>query len=155
MNKNLCCNLKCFFACYLIALSSSYANPPAVQSLATASGLGESRQTAIEVCMPAGERAYISRLVCSDNQSPSFKRVGSVGQRNSIPEDLSPEQYEILIQKIINRTPLQPGEPDYHVIDAYELVCGEEKHIAYLDMYHCNQPPPTEAVRGFTIRAMQ
>lgn len=154
MSKNFRRNLKCFFACCLTVLLSSCASLPTVQSKAIASRLGESKQTAVEVCMPAGERAYISRLVCSNNQSPSFKRLGNVGERNSIPKDLSLEQEKVLLEKLINRTPLQPGEPDYHIIDAYELVCGEEKRVIYLDMYHCNQPTPAEAIRGFTIRAL-
>jgi hypothetical protein len=137
----------------LAVLSASCASSPPVQVQPATVGIGESKQTAIEVCKPAGERAYLSRLVCSTGQSPTFKRVGSIGSRNEIPNSLSAEQQKVLLDKLLRYTPLQPGEPDYHVIDGYEVVCGEEKRIVFLDMYHCDQPPPSAAIRGFTIRA--
>ena len=134
------------------APSALCAEPPRNPPEAPAGFVGESKQSAIEVCNPAGERAYLSRLVCSGGESPTYKRMGSFGGRNEFPKNLSAEQTSVLVQRVISGAPLQPGEPDYHVIDGYEVICGEVKRVVYLDMYHCDQAPPTVAPRGFTLR---
>ena len=38
-----------------------------------------SAQNPVRVNMPAGERAYLARLRCSDGRRPDFVRVGNVG----------------------------------------------------------------------------
>ena len=48
--------------------------------------------------------------------------------------------------------PLKSGEPDYHVIDGYELSCGPAKRMVYMDMYHCHQAPPNQVPEGFQVR---
>ena len=85
---------------------------------------GSSMASAIEVCMPAGERKYLSRLVCSSGESPQYQRVGSLGAR----------------------------EADDHVIDGYEVVCGNTKYFLYFDMYHCSQLPSSTPPAGFALR---
>ena len=117
--------------------------------------IGESKQDAIEVCAPAGQRAYLSRLMCPSGETPNYRRVGSYGERNEYPANLSREQQDALLERLLRRAPLQPGEVDHHIVDGYELTCGDTRHMVYLDMYHCDQPPPVVAPRGFTIRVVK
>eukprot|EP01136_Pigoraptor_vietnamica_P043504 Opistho-1_new@1698 len=113
----------------LLLLGACATNPPA------ATGLGDSKASAIEVCMPAGERAYLASLMCPSGQAPTFKRIGSMGSRTDPPKNLSKEQEQQLVEQLLSRRALAPGETDYHVIDAYELSCGEAKRTVYMDMY--------------------
>ncbi len=135
-----------------LACAACSTKTPTTERLGNSTGLGTSKATAIEVCGPAGERAYLSRLLCSDGSALQFKRIGSFGSRNKFPENLSAGQQTVLVERIMRGSPLQPGEQDYHVIDGYELVCGTTKHVVYLDMYHCHQAEPNQAPLGFTIR---
>jgi hypothetical protein len=111
-------------------------------------GYGDSRSAAVEVCKPDGERAYLSRLVCPTGEAATFERLGTYGPRNELPAD------QPLTEQVASarRDPLQPGEVDYHVVDGYEVTCGTSKRLVYLDMYHCHQPPPTEAPPGFSLK---
>ena len=111
-------------------------------------GYGESNSAAVEVCRPDGERAYLSHLVCPTGEAATFERLGTYGPRNELPAD------QPLTEQVASarRDPLQPGEVDYHVIDGYEVACGTSKRLVFMDMYHCHQPPPTEAPPGFTLK---
>lgn len=102
--------------------------------------------------MPAGQRAYLSRLICAGGLAPEYRRVGSFGPRSNIPNDLTQDQQKALLDRLRGAIPPQPGEPDYHIVDGYELACGAEKRIIYMDMYHCGQPTPAEAPHGFSLR---
>ena len=106
---------------------------------------------AIEVCEPRGEREYLARLVCPSGQHPTFNRKGSKGSRNPLPVNLSEREEDTLIAALIAGAEVKPGEPDYHTIDSYEVICGEAKTILYLDMYHCVAPRAEVAPAGFTI----
>ena len=117
--------------------------------------LGESKLTAIEVCAPAGQHAYLSRLVCPDGAAAKYNRLGSVGNRTEIPGNLSPEQEKEWRDGLGRRSPVRPGAPDYHVVDRYEVMCGDVKHVVYMDMYHCEMPPPDRAPRGFAFRSLE
>jgi hypothetical protein len=113
--------------------------------------LGSSREHAIEVCEPAGERAYLARLVCPDNSHPAFDRIGSVGMRNDFPPDMSEDdRMKEMMAAMANRK-LEPGQPDRHIIDGYSVRCGTDDRTIYLDMYHCDTPAPRQAPEGFTI----
>ncbi len=59
--------------------------------------------------MPAGERTYLNRLICiNDNRKPSFERIGSFGMG-----------------------------PYGHIIDGYDVKCKSVKSVTiYMDMYH-------------------
>lgn len=118
---------------------------------AAAEGYGLSREQAIEVCYPEGEQQYLARLVCPDNSHPAFERTGSVGPRQSIPKDMSEEKIASLLADLRKTRKREPGEPDHHIIDAYEVVCGEVATTVYLDMYHCAQDRPTFSPKGFSI----
>lgn len=113
--------------------------------------LGVVKATAIEVCRPAGEQAYLSRLVCSDGKSPVFRRIGSFRPRTHFPSTLSSEQVNRLIEK--RHAPLKPGETDHHTVDRYELLCGETRYLVYMDMYHCDGPPTQALPPGFDDKA--
>ncbi|MFL5424785.1 MAG: hypothetical protein ACJ783_07100, partial [Myxococcales bacterium] len=55
-----------------------------------------------------------------------------------------PNDPRILLQMGPERR-LQPGEPDYHIVDAVDLVCPDATYRVFIDMYHCPatpQPPP-------------
>jgi hypothetical protein len=135
----------------VLALAACAASGP--QGAPTEKAMGCQKSHPIEVCRPAGERAYLSALVCpASGQAPLFQRIGSVGQRTALPGNLTKEQESALLANVMRGldAPSKPGEPDYHVIDAYELQCGEQKVILYLDMYHCGQPLPQQPPHGFT-----
>lgn len=134
----------------LLLLLGACATPaPAPAPAPTPAGLGESKASAIEVCMPAGQRAYLAALLCPSGQAPAFKRIGSMGSRIVPVGDAQSKQ---MLDQLLSRKPLAPGEPDYHVVDAYELSCGDSKRTLYLDMYHCGQPAPQLAPAGLTLK---
>lgn len=137
---------KLLFALPLLAASIA----PAASQDATTTGYGKTRQQAIEVCKPDGQRAYLARLVCPDQSHPKFERQGSVGPRNDLPRDLSQEQ---MMQRLLGDrfAPLADGATDHHMIDAYGVQCGKPRHTLYLDLYHCHTPAPDVAPEGFTI----
>lgn len=102
-----------------------YAGARLARAIADASNhpLG-STENPVRVYLPAGQRAYLTRLRCSDGQPPSFERLGNLGDGVF-------------------------GS----VIDNYEVKCdgGEPKQsFIIMDMYH---PDHTEtgAPPGFTI----
>jgi hypothetical protein len=112
-------------------------------------GPGTSKEQAIEVCEPAGERAYLAQLRCPDGRSPSFARVGSFGMRYHAP----PGAPAISLMDSLNdpQRRLQPGEIDQHIIDGYRVVCGRDAYLVFLDMYHCGDLPPVIAPPGFSF----
>lgn len=85
-----------------------------------------SRENPVRVDMPAGQRAYLDRLRCSNGKKPAYERVGNfgVGVFGSI-------------------------------IDGYQVVCpgkGEPKEsMIFMDMYHPDHLE-TAPVPGFTIK---
>ncbi len=132
-------------------LAACASTPPRDPSTPIA-GWGESKASAIEVCKPEGQRAYLDQLVCSDGSSPAYRRVGSFGSRNEVPKNLTKEQEADLLQALFTGRALRPGEKDHHIVDGYELSCGQSKRMVYMDMYHCNSAPPKQAPAGFTLR---
>jgi hypothetical protein len=147
-NRNLMAAAVAAFALWGCATAPS----PQDSSAPPPPGFGETSDTAIEVCMPRGERAYLDLLQCSDGSPAAYRRVGNFGRRNNPPGNLSQEQQSELLLRTIGGAPLRPGEQDYHVVDGYEVSCGAVKRMIYTDMYHCHQAPPTEAPRGFQLR---
>lgn len=132
----------------IAALPSSCATAPDSTTQTTGTGYGESKDAAIEVCNPDGEREYLARLVCPAGEPAAVDRLGAYGPRNELPAD-KPLSEQIATAR---RDPLKPGETDYHVVDGYEVACGASKRLLYLDMYHCHQPPPTAAPPGYSLR---
>ena len=108
-------------------------------------GFARSRERAAEVCLPPGVKAWLGGLRCRDGASPHTLRLGPVGTR-LVPAD--PNDPRILLQMDPER-PLQPGEPDLHIVDAWEARCDGASYTLFIDMYHCPSPkqPPAD---GFT-----
>lgn len=117
---------------------------------------GLTKEEAIEVCNPEGQRQYLARLICLDGEPPTFYRVGNFGMRNPLDideyADLTPQEQRELERRIMdsNRI-LQEGEIDIHIVDGYEVDCRDHKIMLYLDMYHCVQPVPEYAPAGFGL----
>ena len=83
-----------------------------------------SEQNPVRVNMPAGQRAYLSRLRCENGKKAKFERGGSVG-----------------------------ASPFGSIVDVYEVKCGKSAPgnvSIYLDMYHPGHHEEN-AVPGFTI----
>ena len=127
--------------------------PPAT----VATPLGSTQLAAIEVCMPRGEREYLSRLRCEDGSPPLFARVGSYGSRNPLPEAKTGESGEEYAKRVsgsssaLRGAPLKPGEVDYHVVDGYRLSCKGVQSMLFLDMYHCVGSSLSVSPAGFSI----
>ena len=94
---------------------------------------GLTKEHAVEVCLPPGEKAYLSALRCEDGSPPHLHRLGSVGTRN---QPVDPNDPRTLLQMDPER-PLGPGEPDFHIVDAVEARCQALTYTVFLDMYHC------------------
>jgi hypothetical protein len=109
-------------------------------------GYGLARAEAIELCLPPGELAFLKSLRCPGGQRAEAKRLGSVGARSELAD---PNDPRALLQMDPAR-PLQPGEPDLHIVDAFEVHCPEKSVTLFLDMYHCPARPPS-APQGFTL----
>jgi hypothetical protein len=108
-------------------------------------GFARSRERAAEVCLPPGVKDWLGGLRCGDGATPRTRRLGPVGTR-LVPAD--PNDPRALLQMDPER-PLQPGEPDLHIVDAWEARCDGAAYTLFVDMYHCPSPkqPPAD---GFT-----
>ena len=95
--------------------------------------------------MPLGEKVYFAGLRCPGGEPARVRRVGSVGMRNT-PVD--PNDPRALLQMDPER-PLQPGEPDLHIVDAFEADCPGAVYTLFVDMYHCPSATPAPP-EGFT-----
>ena len=134
----------------LVASAPQYAGAAEVGSAGADWGL--TKEAAVEVCEPEGERQYLARLVCPDGAHPTFSRTGNVGPRTPLPENMSEADVADLLSAAEERRELEPGEADKHWIDAYEVICGSDMTVVYMDMYHCSTPAPAVAPAGFTIQ---
>jgi hypothetical protein len=108
-------------------------------------GFAVNKASAAEVCLPEGELDYLKSLRCPSGDRPRFHRIGSVGSRN--PAEANDPR---LLQQMDISGVLGPGDPDLHIVDAYELRCGEKAFTVYLDMYHCARRVEQPAPDGFT-----
>jgi hypothetical protein len=122
--------------------------PPSPPKAASDPLFGYSKEHAIEVCNPGGQRRYLSQLRCPDGQAPTFGRRGNVGARNPVKAGVGED---VLMSQMDARRVLGPGETDYHIVDLYDVACSSKDHEIYMDMYHCSAPPPKKAPAGFTI----
>lgn len=140
-------------AASLACLAGACSTAPAQREhpVAAQERFGMSKEHAIEVCRPPGERNYLARLACPDASHPLFDRAGSVGLRHDFPAGLSEREQMQIMEDNMGFKKLAPGAADHHVIDAYSVECGETRVTLYLDMYHCDDPAPTLAPAGFTL----
>jgi hypothetical protein len=105
---------------------------------------GLSKESAVEVCLPPGERIFLSELRCADGQAPTFQRSGNVGPRNPIAS----ETFDESAMDPFFAVP--PGKKDDHIVDRFEVVCSDRTVAVFMDMYHCGTPKPWAAPKGFT-----
>lgn len=135
----------------LLSASSALAQSPTPVKAATDSlTFGVTREGAIEVCEPKGERGYLERLVCEDGKAPSFKRAGSIGRRTA--KLASQDSKEEMLLQGMGAEVSKPGGADYHVLDAFEVKCSTKTFELLLDMYHCKDTPKAKAPAGFTLK---
>ncbi|HDS0948079.1 TPA: hypothetical protein QDZ34_000538 [Stenotrophomonas maltophilia] len=135
----------------LVALAVSAVPAHAADSAATDEAQwGLRKENPVEVCQPIGQHAYLARLVCSDQSRPRFERGGSVGNRNPPSSDRAVREREF--EAMMTFAPLAEGATDYHVIDRYDVQCGETTTAVYMDMYHCPAAPVQRAPAGFTLQ---
>lgn len=83
-----------------------------------------SAQNPVRADMPAGQRAYLSRLRCANGRGPAFERIGSFG-----------------------------AGPYGSIIDGYSVTCAgasPTETVVHMDMYHSGHVEAA-AVPGFTI----
>jgi hypothetical protein len=109
-------------------------------------GMARSKEQAAEVCLPPGEKIYFEGLHCPGGAPARVKRLGAAGMRNT-PVD--PNDPRALLQMDPER-PLQPGEPDLHIVDAFEADCPGTAYTLFVDMYHCPSPAKGPPPEGFT-----
>jgi len=128
----------------LLRLAGCASAPPP----SSAATYGTSLPSAVEVCKPEGERQYLQRLRCANGAAPTFSRQGSGPSRTPAK---SAEDARRAFESMYSDKPPVPGEPDYHVVDFYEVRCGDQVTQVVMDMYHCAQPAPAQAVTGFTL----
>lgn len=112
----------------LLACAHAPAAPP---------GFGRSKEKAVEVCLPPGEKAYFLALRCADGTAPRTRRLGNVGTRT---QPVDPDEPRLLLQMDPER-PLAKGEPDFHMVEAVEARCPGATYTLFFDMYHCPASP--------------
>ena len=95
---------------------------------------GRTRENAVEVCLPPGEKAFLEAWRCPDGVQPRQHRLGSIGSRN---QPIDPNDPRLLLQMDPER-PLEKGEPDFHIVDAVEMRCPGATYTLFIDMYHCH-----------------
>lgn len=134
---------------YLLAMGLAAAVSPPAPAQPPASGWGLEQGQPVEVCKPQGQRAWLAQLQCADGSELSWRRAGSVGPRSPLPAEMPMD----LMEKYISGAALAPGEPDYHMIDGYQVDCGGNSQLVYLDMYHCDGPAVQRAPAGFVLAA--
>ena len=146
-----------FASTLVVAIAAVACTTPSPPAVVASTPIGSTKQAAIEVCMPGGEREYLSRLRCEDGSPPNFERVGSYGSRNPLPEAKTGESGEEYAKRVsgsssaLRGAPLKPGETDYHVVDCYRLSCKGIQSTLFMDMYHCAGKPLSVAPAGFSI----
>ena len=128
------------------------AAPSGRPSGAPAVDIGTTKASAIQVCK-VGYRDYLSRLVCASGEVPAYRRLGSVGPRTEVTrQPASDTEIRQRLSRMMRGARLEPGEPDTHIVDLYELSCGSKAHRIYVDMYHCEEPPTDQPPPNFTFR---
>jgi len=122
------------------------AEPPAGAQAPQAVGPGMSPTSAIEVCMPEGERAYLSRLRCPGGKPPTVLGRSPVALQQAAvgAGDVTESQ---------GQRASEAGESRVRVVDRFDLDCGDASQslFVFLDMYHCPAPPTSAAPRGLEL----
>ena len=140
------CNAVLAVVGLLGAMAPAHADTPAGRP----GDYGRSHANPVEVCRPDGARRYFERLVCPSGERAAFTRLGSMDTRTPLPADMTQAQVVAMIEGNLAARPLAQGEPDYHVLDGYQVECGDTgKTLLCVDAYHCGASPPPRAPDGF------
>lgn len=124
----------------------------AVEPAGQAGTYALSQDDPIEACRPDGARRYLEGLACPSGERVVFTRLGSMNTRTPLPADMTQAQVVAMVEANLAARALAPGEPDYHVIDAYQVECGDSgKTTLYVDAYHCGASRPPRVPAGFRI----
>ena len=100
------------------------------------------------MCGPRGEDAYLARLRCPDGSPVTVVGRSSVGTREPLPGGDRPATREDWKKAF---GPKDPADETTHVVDTFEIACLDQRTRIFLDMYHCDKPPPQESPPGFTL----
>ena len=130
-----------------LALALSLTACAPLKPTQSGSRFGFTRALAIEVCLPPGQQEFLHRLRCPDGSAARQVERSSIGPRTT-PRD--PNDPRLLEQLDAGRR-LRPGEPDFHVIDRFLVSCPDGDRTVFVDMYHCHQPPPSQAPEGMGL----
>ena len=105
---------------------------------APASPRGLSKHDAIEVCLTPGVKRALDGWRCPGGDRPrQVRRLGSIGTRT---DPVDPNDPRLLLQ-MDPEVPIRPGEPDFHIVEAFEMRCADLAYTIFIDMYHCAPPP--------------
>jgi hypothetical protein len=131
----------------------SFIKSPARETPTTASGErgpGLTKDAAIPVCGPTGERNYLDRLRCPDGTVARVQRSGSMGTRT---DPASNADDEVARRQFSSTEPLASGQKDFHMVDGYDAECGARHTFLYLDPYHCPDPKYQLSPPGLSFAA--
>ena len=132
----------------LAVLGAAFAGCKSAQRPGPGGGrFGLVKELAVEVCYPPGEQEFLHRLRCPGGGPARQVERGSVGTRTPAR---NPDDPRLLEQLDAGRR-LRVGEPDFHLVDRFLLSCPDGDWTVYIDMYHCNQPPPSQAPDGMEL----
>ena len=65
---------------------------------------------------------------------------------------MSKADKDAMVMKLLTFQPLGKDDPHFHIIDEYEVTCGDSKRRVFVDMYHCDSPAPNKAPDGYSLR---
>ncbi len=133
---------RCLLSAAALALGCAHNEAPRPSA-----DYGLTRAAAVEVCLPPGQTAFLKGLRCPGGGAPRAERLGSIGPRTEV----GPDDAERALLQMDPGRPLQRGERDLHIVDAFKLACGARETTLFLDMYHCGAPPPRAAPAGFSF----
>ncbi|MBW1809306.1 MAG: hypothetical protein JRJ87_14010 [Deltaproteobacteria bacterium] len=118
----------------------------AASSPSLPSDWGETVRNAIETCTRVGTIHFLDELLCADGSKPKYKRIGQAGIREAGPQkDIKDIDFDNM-----DMIRIPQGEPDTHIVDKWDVRCENKNHILYFDVYHCLDPKPWAAPKGFS-----
>ena len=133
----------------VLGLASGHA--AAAELAGDAQGYGLTRENPVELCRITSGSQLFSRLTCASGQRPVIQRRGSIGPRTPHPEYMSQDEAVRMVERAMAYEALEPGEPDRHILDAYEVGCGDTPVTLYVDVYHCRPPSQVPTPAGFSL----
>lgn len=133
----------------VVTMGTSTAQPP-TERPHPKDEVGLTRELAIEVCMPEGEREYLDLLRCPEGSAPAYDRTGSVGLRSAPATEQEQQQ---VMDQMMRSDQIPEGQKDFHMLDLYEVRCPKRTYEIYMDMYHCQENPARSAPEGLRLES--